>query len=112
MRPGPTDPCTLSPASSTTGPAAANSRTRSTVRRLTSETWLRTERRRLHHQRLTPCRVARTVRGDLVAEQIRGERRSLRVLAGVLGCFGIFWGAWAVSVADIKSSMHLSDGQF
>jgi|GEM_PF-2619668 len=33
-------------------------------------------------------------------------------LGGVLACFGFFWGAWAVSVAEIKSSLHVSDGQF
>ena len=36
----------------------------------------------------------------------------MRTLAGVLACFGFFWGAWAVSVAEIKSSLHVSDGQF
>ena len=36
----------------------------------------------------------------------------MRTLSSVLVCFGIFWGAWAVSVADIKASLHVSDGQF
>jgi MFS family permease len=36
----------------------------------------------------------------------------MRTLVAVLACFGFFWGAWAVSVAEIKSSLHVSDGQF
>ena len=47
-----------------------------------------------------------------VVDQADASRRAMRTLAGVLACFGFFWGAWAVSVAEIKSALHVSDGQF
>src|ERR1700674_3441251 len=52
------------------------------------------------------------LREPAVAEAVPSEGRPMRTLSSVLVCFGIFWGAWAVSVADIKASPHVSDGQF
>ncbi|MGH9027582.1 MAG: MFS transporter [Acidimicrobiia bacterium] len=37
---------------------------------------------------------------------------SLRPVASTFVCFGLFWGAWAVSVSDIKAFLGISDGSF
>jgi len=39
-------------------------------------------------------------------------RASLRPIALTFLCFGAFWGAWAVSVADVKAFLDVSDGGF
>jgi MFS family permease len=37
---------------------------------------------------------------------------SLRLVAATFLCFGFFWGAWAVSALDVKTSLDVSDGPF
>lgn len=37
---------------------------------------------------------------------------SLRPVASTFACFGVFWGAWAVSASDVKAFLGLSDGSF
>ena len=37
---------------------------------------------------------------------------SLRPVASTFACFGVFWGAWAVSASDVKAFLGLSDGYF
>ena len=36
----------------------------------------------------------------------------LRPVAAAFVCFGMFWGTWAVSAADIERSLHMSHGEF
>jgi MFS family permease len=47
-----------------------------------------------------------------VGEETALYGRSLRTLSAAFGCFGVFWGVWAVSATDIKHALHLSDGGF